>query len=97
MTATGGVDARRAPTWHYVVAGLALAALLGLGMFYLASGLVAPLWAVIALVAVWLGLIALGLVWFRAHPLRVIALPVIAAAVLVGAISAGGAWLGWTA
>ena len=44
----------------YVVAGLALAAMLALAPFFLASGLMAPGWAVGIFIAVWLLLFGLG-------------------------------------
>lgn len=81
---------------QYVVAGLALAAMLGLAPFFLASGLMAPGWAVAVFVVIWLLLFVLGCLWVRRKPLRVIPLPFLAAAVWFGGMSAGGAWLGWT-
>jgi hypothetical protein len=82
---------------RYVVAGLAMAAMVPIGFFYLSSGLVAPLWAVIALVAVWIGLVVVGIVWFRHHPLRLPALPVIAALLWFVVLTLGERLLGWTA
>ena len=80
----------------YVGAGLALAAMIGLGVFYAASTLLAPLWAAIVLWIIWVMLFLLGIVWLRRHPLRVLPLPVVGAAVWFGGISAGEAFLGWT-
>ena len=80
----------------YLGAGLALAAMIGLGVFYAASTLLAPLWAAIVLWIIWATLFLLGIVWVRQHPLRVLALPVAAAAVWFGGISAGEAFLGWS-
>ncbi|MEU8001430.1 hypothetical protein AB0B66_09750 [Catellatospora sp. NPDC049111] len=65
--------------------------------YYLASGLVAPLWAVIVLVAVWAALGVLAIRWWRSRPFLVPLVPVIAVAVWFAGISAGEAWLGWTA
>jgi hypothetical protein len=79
----------------YIGAGLALAAMLGLGIFYAASTLVAPLWAAIVLWVIWVTLFVLGIIWLRRHPLRVLPLPIVAAAVWFGGISAGEAFLGW--
>ncbi|WP_204912346.1 hypothetical protein [Microlunatus spumicola] len=87
-------DARRV-----VVRGLAivaLVALVALAPFFFASGLMAPGWAVVTFVAVWLALLVAGLVWVRRHPVRVIPLPLVAAAFWFGGMSAGEAWLGWT-
>ena len=88
-------DRSRVP--GYVAAGLAMAAMVVIGIFYLSSGLVAPLWAVIVLVVIWAGLVALGVVWFRRHPLRVLALPLGAVLIWFLVITLGERLLGWTA
>jgi len=88
-------DRSRVP--QLVVAGLALAALVVIGFFYLSSGLVAPLWAVVCLVVVWLLMFAVGIAWFRRHPLRVLALPVLAVVIWVVVLTLGERLLGWTA
>jgi hypothetical protein len=81
----------------YVLGGLALAAMLALAPFFLASGLMAPGWAVGIFIAVWLVLFALGIFWIRRKPLWVVPLPLIAAAFWFGGMNAGAAWFGWTA
>ena len=73
-----------------------MAVMLVIGFYYLASGLLAPLWAVAILLVIWLALFVLGCVWFRRHPLRVLAIPLAAVVIWYGTISAGGAFLGWT-
>jgi hypothetical protein len=88
-------DRSRVP--GYVAAGLAMAALAVIGFFYLSSGLIAPLWAVIVLLVIWVGLVVLGVVWFRTHPWRVLALPVVAVAIWYAVITLGERLLGWTA
>jgi hypothetical protein len=80
----------------YVVAGLALAAMLALAPFFLASGLMAPAWAVGFFIGLWLALFVLGCFWIRRKPLWVLPLPFLAAGIWLGGMSAGGAWLGWT-
>lgn len=80
-----------------VAAGVAMAAMAVIGFFYLASGLVAPLPAVIGLMVVWGILVILGLRWFRRRPLRVVVLPVVAVAVWLAVITLGERLLGWTA
>jgi VIT1/CCC1 family predicted Fe2+/Mn2+ transporter len=80
----------------YVLAALALAAMLALAPFFLASGLMAPGWAVVLFIAVWLVLFVLGCLWIRRRPLRVLPLPLVAAAIWYGGMSAGGGLLGWT-
>jgi hypothetical protein len=81
----------------YVVAGLAIAAMLALAPFFFASGLMAPGWAVGVFIGVWLVLFGLGCLWIRRKPLWVVPLPLIAAAFWFGGMNAGAAWLGWTA
>lgn len=65
--------------------------------YYLAAGLVAPLWAVIVLVVVWVLLFGLGVAWFRRAPYRVLALPFVAVLIWFGGVSLGEWLLGWTA
>ena len=81
----------------HAAAVLALAAMLAIAPFFLAAGLMAPGWAVGIFITAWLVLFGLGCYWFRRKPLLVVPLPFIAAAFWLGGISAGGAWLGWTA
>ena len=81
----------------YVLAAVALAIMVVLAPFYFASGLMAPGWAVGVFIAIWIALFVLGCLWIRRKPLRVIPLPFVAAAIWLGGMSAGGAWLGWTA
>ena len=80
----------------YVLAGLALVAMLALAPFFIASGLMAPGWAVVTFIAIWLALFLLGCFWIRRKPLWVVPLPFLAAGIGFGGRSAGGAWLGWT-
>ena len=63
----------------------------------LASGLVAPAWAVVGLSLVWLVLFVVGARWFMHHPRRVAALPVVMALIWFAVIMAGAFWLGWNA
>jgi hypothetical protein len=81
----------------YVLAALALTSMLALAPFFFASGLMAPGWAVAVFIAIWLALFVLGCWWIRRKPLWVIPLPFVAAGIWLGGMSAGGAWLGWTA
>lgn len=80
----------------YVLAALALGAMLALAPFFIASGLMAPGWAVAVFIAIWVALFIAGCVWIRRWPLRVLPLPFIAVAVWFGGMTAGGEWLGWT-
>jgi hypothetical protein len=66
------------------------------GIFYLGSGLVAPAWAVVALVAFWVALAVL--IWRgRTRGPVVLAIPFVAAALWWLAITLGESFLGWTA
>ena len=80
----------------YVLGGIALAGLLAMSILFFATGLMAPLWAIIGFIAVWAILFALGCVWIRRHPWRVVLLPAIAAVILFSGLRAGVALLGWT-
>jgi hypothetical protein len=84
---------RRISPWGFVgVAGM-------VAMFfpYAASGLVAPYWAVGVLLVVWLVLTVVTCRWFMPHPRRTLVMPVFAFVVWIGTITAGGAFLDWTA
>jgi hypothetical protein len=63
----------------------------------LASGLVAPLWAVLLGALVWLMFFVVGARWFMTHPWRVATLPVMLVVAWVGAVTAGAAYLDWNA
>lgn len=63
----------------------------------LASGLVAPAWAVVVLTLVWLALFIAGVRWFVRHPWRVAALPLVMAAVWFAAVTGGAYFLDWNA
>jgi hypothetical protein len=85
------ITAGRVGSW------VGLAAHLCLLPFYGASGLVAPLWAIIALFAVWLALLGVCLWAVRARSAWGLLVPVLAVGVWLGGVSAGEALLGWTA
>ncbi|MEV4411999.1 hypothetical protein [Catellatospora sp. NPDC049609] len=80
-----------------VVRVLGIVAHLVLLPYYLASGLVAPLWAVILLLAVWAALLFTAIHLWSARPFLVPLVPIAAVAIWFAAISAGETWLGWTA
>ena len=76
---------------------LGLAGHLAVLIWYAASGLLAPLWAVIGLLVIWVALLGVGL-WLRTRrPLWMLAVPVVAVVIWFAVISAGDAWLNWTA
>jgi len=66
-------------------------------IWYAASGLVAPGWAVVVLLVIWALLLVVGL-WLRTRrPYLMLLIPVLAAVIWFAAISAGERFLGWTA
>lgn len=82
-----------ASPWPFIgMAGMAAALFL-----YAASGLVAPGWAVVLLLLLWAAMFALAVAWWTPHPKRVAVLPVVAVVLWFGLVTAGGAFLGWTA
>ena len=86
------------PWWQWVLGWLGLAAFLATFVFYVASGLVAPVWAIALLMVVWLALLVWTISLLRARrPLYVLLAPVIAWLVWFGVLTAGERWLGWTA
>jgi hypothetical protein len=66
-------------------------------IWYAASGLVAPGWAVAVLLLIWLALLVLAIYLLRTRPVYVLLVPFASAAIWFGVLSAGEAWLGWTA
>ncbi|GHJ47847.1 hypothetical protein Cs7R123_51890 [Catellatospora sp. TT07R-123] len=74
-----------------------LAGHLLLSVWYAASGLLAPGWAVAVLMVVWAALFIASIRWWRTRPWWVLAVPVAALAFWLGLLTAGEAWLGWTA
>ena len=94
--ATSGETQTRPSIIGWVLGGIALAGLLAMSILFLATGLMAPLWAIIGFMAVWAILFVLGCLWIRRHPWRVLLLPPIAAVILFGGLRAGTTLLGWT-
>lgn len=79
--------------WPFVgMAGMACAFFLNA-----ASGLLAPWWAVVVLLVVWLLLLVVALAWWTLHPRWVPWVAVVAVLFWFGSVTAGGAWLGWSA
>ena len=77
---------------------LGFVAHLATGIWYAAAGLLAPLWAVIVLWIIWLGMTVWAFRLARSGtPLWTLAVPLIDIAIFFAAISAGEAFLGWTA
>jgi hypothetical protein len=64
---------------------------------YLISGLAVPAWAVGVLLVIWVSLMLLAISLVRTRPAWTLLVPVSALAIWFAVVSAGGAWLGWTA
>ena len=79
--------------WPFVgMVGMACAFFL-----YGASALVAPWWAVGLLLVVWAALLLVACAWWTPHPRWVPAVAVFAVVLWFASITAGAAFLGWTA
>ena len=87
-----------APRWLRVAAVVVAAAaqIVVLVPFTLSSGLVAPLWAIVLLVALWLACTALLVAVARRRPLLAPLIPVGNFALWWLALMLGGQVLGWT-
>lgn len=83
--------------WFAAAVVLAVLAHLVIGYFYLASGLMAPLWAVSLLLVWWLVLVYAVVRLVRRRSYLVLLVPVVAAATWFAVMGFGGAVLGWTA
>jgi hypothetical protein len=83
-------------TWTWLLAGLAFIAHVAVGVLYAASGLLAPLWAVV-LLDVWWIVLAVVLVRLARHgSWWTPAVPVVAYGTWWAALTAGEQVLGWT-
>jgi hypothetical protein len=85
------LNLRRSGPW------IGMAGLVCVLWLYGASALVAPLWAVAVLGALWLVQFVLACRWFSRRPYAVLAMPVVALALWLVVIFAGEALFGWTA
>lgn len=63
--------------------------------WFAASGLLAPLWAVIGLLVLWAATVVFGFVLRRRRPWLVLILPVALMIIWFAVMYAGEAWLGW--
>lgn len=85
------------PLWHRVIGWLGLLAHLPLLVWYGASGLLAPMWAVFVLIVIWIALLLAAIALLRRRPILVPLVPIAATLIWWGALTAGEIWLGWTA
>lgn len=87
----------RLPWWQWVLGWLGLIAHLFTLIFYASSGLIAPIWAVVLLLIVWLALLVVAIQLLRTRrPVWVLPVPVVAWLFWYAALSAAETWLGWT-
>lgn len=87
---------RRSSAGPVVAAVVAALAHLVVGFYYLASGLMAPLWAIVLLLVVWAVLAWAGVRLAMRRSYLVLLIPVLAFGVWFAVMSLGGAVLGWT-
>lgn len=80
-----------------VAASVGVVGMLAVAPFYIASGLVAPLWAILLLWLFWLALAVLAVRWFRTRPWVVLVLPLVAAGVWWLTLTLGERLLDWQA
>lgn len=81
----------------WIPAGMALALHVGIGLFYVAAGLLAPLWAVVILQVLWLVFTLGWVLLVRRRSWWNLAVPVVSATTWYLVITAGEQLLGWTA
>jgi hypothetical protein len=93
----GGAAARPRGAGPVLAWWVGLVAHLVMGVWYAASGLIAPPWAVAALLVIWVLLLIVGLRLRARRPWWMLAVPVLAVAIWVAVVSAGETFLGWTA
>ncbi|WP_344122464.1 hypothetical protein [Kocuria aegyptia] len=83
--------------WFVVAVVIAALAQLVVGFYYLASGLMAPLWAIVLLGVWWVVLTLIGVRLVQRRSYLVLLVPVVAMATWFGLMTFGGSVLGWTA
>jgi len=86
-------ETRRASPWPF----LAMIAMAGCLFLYAASGLLAPWYGVVLLLAIWLALFVVACRWWTLHPRRTLLVPLVALAVWFGVLTGGEALFGWSA
>ena len=91
------VDDRPADARHLLGSFIGMIGMACVLFVILASGLVAPWWAVASMSLVLLVAFVVGTRWFMTHPWRVAALPFVLLAVWIAAVAAGGTFLDWSA
>ena len=85
------------PVWQRIIGVVGLLGQLGLVVFYASSGLVAPLWAIVVLMIIWLALLIVAVRLLLRRPLLVPAVPVLGFVIWYVAILLGESLLHWQA
>jgi hypothetical protein len=93
---TEPADPARPDPWPVVAAAVALVAMVPVGVFYAASGLLVPGPWVYLLWLLYVVLLALSLLLARRRSYLVLAVPVAGAATWFAILQAGETWWGWT-
>ncbi|WP_353953472.1 hypothetical protein V6K52_08665 [Knoellia sp. S7-12] len=89
------MDGRR--VLERVVATVGVLGLIAALPFYVASGLAAPLWAIVLLLLFWAALAVVSVRWFTRRPWVVLLLPLVAGGVWIATLTIGEQLLGWQA
>lgn len=76
---------------------IGLALHLTLGFLVIVSGLVAPIWAVLAMGVAWLIAFGYGVIYWRGSIKKALLIPIASWTVYVGVLTFGDTVLGWTA
>jgi len=83
----------KASPWPF----LAMIGMAGCFFLYAVSGLVAPWYGVVLLLAIWVVLFVVATRWWTPHPRRTLLLPLVAIVVWFAVITLGGLLFDWTA
>ncbi|HEY9350770.1 MAG TPA: hypothetical protein VIP75_08750, partial [Acidothermales bacterium] len=83
--------------WQTVLGWVAFGLYLPIGLLYLISGLVVPLYGVVLLFAAWALLLIVLFRLLATRPAWALLIPALAVALWVGVLAFGGSVLNWTA
>jgi prepilin signal peptidase PulO-like enzyme (type II secretory pathway) len=83
----------KASPWPF----LSMIGMAGCFFLYAVSGLVAPWYGVVLLLAIWVVLFVVATRWWTPHPKRTLLLPLVAIVVWFGVITLGEVLFDWTA
>jgi hypothetical protein len=84
---------RRASPWPFV----AMMGMAGCFFLYAVSGLLAPWYGVVLLLAIWVALFVVACRWWTPHPKRMLWLPLVAVVIWFAVLTLGEALFNWTA